>query len=306
MQGCGGQRAMFSQESWEEPVAGRGEVGLGLSCCGGTGSRPEGKGSGPQTLWSGDPRSGLPCPPGADCGDREDHQGHHRLEPTLQVGFGTLLGVGLAWACPPQGAPDAARVRGVVGRWEGVSGGGPPGWSVPWCSARIPCRESVLQMMQAGHRVVDNPIYLSDMGAALTGAESHELQEVLEETNVSAPAGPPHRLLLLGPAVGQFHISLPSSVCLRPLVLDSGRVVSYWAAPIIQWVACMGCPDSTLEAVPLPTSWSPQPAGLQGVAGALGPRGQASRIWRGLACPPPGFILLVPCFPCPLTLGPHT
>ncbi len=42
----------------------------------------------------------------------------------------------------------------------------------------------MLQMMQAGQRVVDNPIYLSDMGAALTGAESHELQDVLEETNV--------------------------------------------------------------------------------------------------------------------------
>lgn len=34
---------------------------------------------------------------------------------------------------------------------------------------------------------MDNPIYLSDMGAALTGAESHELQDVLEETNVSPP-----------------------------------------------------------------------------------------------------------------------
>uniref|UniRef100_A0A8C6UNH1 Lon protease homolog, mitochondrial n=1 Tax=Neogobius melanostomus TaxID=47308 RepID=A0A8C6UNH1_9GOBI len=45
-------------------------------------------------------------------------------------------------------------------------------------------RESVLQMMQAGQRVVDNPIYLSDMGAALTGAESHELQEILEETDI--------------------------------------------------------------------------------------------------------------------------
>ncbi|KAG8454812.1 hypothetical protein GDO86_001144 [Hymenochirus boettgeri] len=45
-------------------------------------------------------------------------------------------------------------------------------------------RESVMQMMQAGHRVVDNPIYLSDMGAALTGAESGELQDVLEETNI--------------------------------------------------------------------------------------------------------------------------
>uniref|UniRef100_A0A8D0AGI2 Lon protease homolog, mitochondrial n=1 Tax=Sander lucioperca TaxID=283035 RepID=A0A8D0AGI2_SANLU len=45
-------------------------------------------------------------------------------------------------------------------------------------------RSSVLQMMQAGQRVVDNPIYLSDMGAALTGAESQELQDVLEETNI--------------------------------------------------------------------------------------------------------------------------
>ncbi|XP_017333301.2 lon protease homolog, mitochondrial [Ictalurus punctatus] len=45
-------------------------------------------------------------------------------------------------------------------------------------------RESVLQMMQAGQRVVDNPIYLSDMGAALTGAESHELQDILEETSI--------------------------------------------------------------------------------------------------------------------------
>lgn len=46
-------------------------------------------------------------------------------------------------------------------------------------------RESVQQMIQAGQRVVDNPVYLSDLGAALTGAEPHELQQVLEETNVS-------------------------------------------------------------------------------------------------------------------------
>ncbi|CAN9500860.1 unnamed protein product [Ophioblennius macclurei] len=45
-------------------------------------------------------------------------------------------------------------------------------------------RESVLQMMQAGQRVVDDPLYLSDMGAALTGAESGELQDVLEETSI--------------------------------------------------------------------------------------------------------------------------
>ena len=43
-------------------------------------------------------------------------------------------------------------------------------------------------MMQAGQRVVENPIYLSDMGAALTGAESHELQDILEEMHVSRVA----------------------------------------------------------------------------------------------------------------------
>ena len=40
-------------------------------------------------------------------------------------------------------------------------------------------------MIQAGQRVVDNPVYLSDLGAALTGAEPHELQQILEETNVN-------------------------------------------------------------------------------------------------------------------------
>lgn len=46
-------------------------------------------------------------------------------------------------------------------------------------------RESIQQMIQAGQRVVDNPVYLSDLGAALTGAESHELQQVLEEADIS-------------------------------------------------------------------------------------------------------------------------
>ncbi|XP_014670339.1 PREDICTED: lon protease homolog, mitochondrial-like [Priapulus caudatus] len=45
-------------------------------------------------------------------------------------------------------------------------------------------RESVAQMLQGGQRVIDNPIYLSDLGAALTGAESQELQHVLEETKI--------------------------------------------------------------------------------------------------------------------------
>ncbi|GIY51638.1 lon protease homolog, mitochondrial [Caerostris darwini] len=51
-------------------------------------------------------------------------------------------------------------------------------------------RESVQQMIQAGQRIVDNPVYLSDLGAALTGAEPHELQQIIEETNI------PNRLML--------------------------------------------------------------------------------------------------------------
>lgn len=46
-------------------------------------------------------------------------------------------------------------------------------------------RESLQQMLHQGQRVVDNPVYLSDLGAALTGAEAPELQAVLEETDVS-------------------------------------------------------------------------------------------------------------------------
>ena len=52
-------------------------------------------------------------------------------------------------------------------------------------SPLISFRETVAQMIQGGQRVIDNPVYLGDLGAALTAAESHELQEVLEETNVS-------------------------------------------------------------------------------------------------------------------------
>ncbi|VUZ39891.1 unnamed protein product [Hymenolepis diminuta] len=46
-------------------------------------------------------------------------------------------------------------------------------------------RENVLAMLQAGQRVVDNPVYLSDLGAAITAAaEPAELQAVLEETRI--------------------------------------------------------------------------------------------------------------------------
>ena len=47
-------------------------------------------------------------------------------------------------------------------------------------------RDSLQQMMHQGQRVVDNPVYLSDLGAALTAAEAKELQEVLEEMDVSS------------------------------------------------------------------------------------------------------------------------
>lgn len=46
-------------------------------------------------------------------------------------------------------------------------------------------RESLQQMLHQGQRVVDNPVYLSDLGAALTGADAQELQQVLEEMDVS-------------------------------------------------------------------------------------------------------------------------
>lgn len=39
-------------------------------------------------------------------------------------------------------------------------------------------------MLHQGQRVVDNPVYLSDLGAALTGADATDLQNVLEEMNV--------------------------------------------------------------------------------------------------------------------------
>lgn len=51
-------------------------------------------------------------------------------------------------------------------------------------------RESVQQMIQHGQRVVDNPVYLADLGASLTSANSFELQQVLEETQI------PKRLMM--------------------------------------------------------------------------------------------------------------
>lgn len=46
-------------------------------------------------------------------------------------------------------------------------------------------RESLQQMLHQNQRVVDNPIYLCDLGASLSAGEPSELQKILEETDVS-------------------------------------------------------------------------------------------------------------------------
>lgn len=51
-------------------------------------------------------------------------------------------------------------------------------------------RESLHHMLAQGQRVVDNPVYLSDLGAALTAGESAELQNILEEMDI------PKRLMM--------------------------------------------------------------------------------------------------------------
>lgn len=45
-------------------------------------------------------------------------------------------------------------------------------------------RESIKQVIHSGHQVVDNPVYLSDLSAALTAGESQDLQNILEEQNI--------------------------------------------------------------------------------------------------------------------------
>lgn len=51
-------------------------------------------------------------------------------------------------------------------------------------------RESLQQMLHQNQRVVDNPVYLCDLGASLSAADSSELQAIMEEMDV------PKRLLL--------------------------------------------------------------------------------------------------------------
>lgn len=51
-------------------------------------------------------------------------------------------------------------------------------------------RESLQQMLHQNQRVVDNPVYLCDLGASLSAAEPEELQKIMEELDI------PKRLLL--------------------------------------------------------------------------------------------------------------
>ncbi|CAD7082598.1 unnamed protein product [Hermetia illucens] len=51
-------------------------------------------------------------------------------------------------------------------------------------------RESLQQMLHQNQRVVDNPLYLCDLGASLSAAEPEELQGIMEEMNI------PKRLML--------------------------------------------------------------------------------------------------------------
>jgi len=45
-------------------------------------------------------------------------------------------------------------------------------------------RESVLQLIQQGQKMVDNPVYLADLAASLTSASPAELQDILEHKSV--------------------------------------------------------------------------------------------------------------------------
>lgn len=40
-------------------------------------------------------------------------------------------------------------------------------------------------MLHQNQRVVDNPVYLCDLGASLSAAEPEELQKIMEEMDVS-------------------------------------------------------------------------------------------------------------------------
>jgi len=45
-------------------------------------------------------------------------------------------------------------------------------------------KESIAQLLNTGVKLVDNPVYMADLGASLTAASANELQQVLEEKNI--------------------------------------------------------------------------------------------------------------------------
>lgn len=45
-------------------------------------------------------------------------------------------------------------------------------------------RESVQAVIMQGDRVVEDPVYLCDLGAAITSSDNPDFQKVLEERNV--------------------------------------------------------------------------------------------------------------------------
>lgn len=45
-------------------------------------------------------------------------------------------------------------------------------------------KESIAQLLNTGVKLVDNPIYMADLGASLTAASANELQQVLEEKDI--------------------------------------------------------------------------------------------------------------------------
>lgn len=55
-------------------------------------------------------------------------------------------------------------------------------------------RESLQQMLHQNQRVVDNPVYLCDLGASLSAADPPELQAILEEADVSSSGQVAHCL----------------------------------------------------------------------------------------------------------------
>lgn len=45
-------------------------------------------------------------------------------------------------------------------------------------------RETLQQLLHANNRVIDDPVYLCDLGASMSTAGPSDLQEIVQESNV--------------------------------------------------------------------------------------------------------------------------